>query len=111
MIKWSQREIYVWAKETFHDNENRLEALLLHIKEEVEELEASRAALAAGTVSDGWLKHMESEVADIYILLAQFAETMGISIEMAVAEKMAINLKREWHEPDERGVVRHVKDS
>ena len=52
------------------------------------------------------------EFADCFILLFGAAAADGMSytdICSCIEEKMKINYKREWGEPDENGVVNHIK--
>lgn len=51
------------------------------------------------------------EMADIFILLAGVAHLAGVDLVEAVEKKMAINRKRIWGEPDEEGVIEHVRNT
>ena len=54
-----------------------------------------------------------SEWADALILLLDAAALAGHTAEQlldAAIEKMAVNRGRQWGEPDERGVIRHLDD-
>ena len=53
------------------------------------------------------------EFADCFLLLFGAAASDGMSyyeICQAINEKMEINKKRKWGEPDKNGVVNHIKD-
>jgi NTP pyrophosphatase (non-canonical NTP hydrolase) len=52
---------------------------------------------------------IKSEIADCMILLYDIAEFMGIDAEQEIIAKMEINKNREWGEPDEFGVVEHIR--
>lgn len=60
-------------------------------------------------IENGNPKTAESEVADCFILLLAVTYLLGIDLEQATDEKMAINFKRSWGEPDADGVVEHVR--
>ncbi len=52
------------------------------------------------------------ELADCFILLAGIANKEGFTYDTlcdAIERKFAIVQKRIWGEPDEKGVVRHIK--
>lgn len=50
---------------------------------------------------------LATEIADIFILLVQLADTSGIDIAEVVDTKMKQNYKRVWNKPDSMGVVEH----
>ena len=52
------------------------------------------------------------EIADCFMLLLDSAHHVGIThneILQATKEKLEINKKRKWGNPDENGVVEHIK--
>lgn len=51
-----------------------------------------------------------SEIADVYFLLVGLTYELGVDLKQIVADKLAVNLKRQWGEPDEQGVVEHVRE-
>ena len=51
-----------------------------------------------------------SEIADVFILLIGLTYELGVDLKQIVADKHAVNLKRQWGEPDEQGVVEHVRE-
>lgn len=87
-----QRQIGEWGERTFGEADP--EAILAHLVEEVWELVGSQEP---------------EEAADVAILLCQFAHRRGFSLRDEVIKKHAINERRVWGAPDERGVVRHVE--
>ena len=92
-----QQEIGEWSTKTF--GPPRAQSKILHMQREVEEL-----LLKPGDIF---------EMADILILLLDIARTAGHSandLVITVQEKMEINKKRNWGNPDKNGVVEHVED-
>ncbi len=70
---------------------------MLHLKEEIDEVIAKPKD-----------KH---EWADCLILLLDAARIAGLNTEdllISANEKMAINKKRNWGEPDKSSIVRHI---
>lgn len=49
------------------------------------------------------------EMADVFHLLVQLARVTDVDLTAEVARKFAINLRREWQQPDAAGVVEHVR--
>jgi Protein of unknown function (DUF550) len=86
-----------WSKATFNpNNEYRADAIAAHLSDEVAEVVADPT------------DHLE--IADCYILLAGLCGQVGVDAEAAIAEKMTINMRRRWGQPDARGVVNHIKE-
>ena len=52
--------------------------------------------------------HVGAEVADVLIMVLDFAKRKGINIEDAIATKMAINRERKWAK-NKLGAWSHVK--
>ena len=80
---------------------------LYHLKEEVEEL---IDALIVGKSR----AEIKAEYADCFLLLFGSAQADGLTLnEIAdlIREKHEINEKRDWGEPDENGVVKHIKEN
>ena len=97
---WSQGRVAIWQKQ------NKLAdapGAMNHIMEEVGEL-------ALSIQHNDPEEKIASECADIVILLYTIANAYGFDLLDAVDEKMDVNIKREWHPPDEKGIVRHVKE-
>lgn len=89
-----QEKVGDWSNVTFptSNDKSRIE----HMREEVEEL-----ALAPGD---------PYEAADIFLLLLHHAYVNGYDLMAAANKKFEIIKKRKWQKPDEKGVVRHVKE-
>lgn len=87
-------EVVAWQRTTFPVG--TLAGAVEHLRREAEEL--------AGNPTS------ESELADVQILLAQVAARQGVSLVDAVIRKMLVNRARQWQEPDEHGVVEHVRE-
>jgi NTP pyrophosphatase (non-canonical NTP hydrolase) len=85
-----------WNEKTFQNSTSR--TILLHLKEEVKELEEA---------TDDELPH---EVADCILLLLHLAYKKGFSARDAIREKFEICKTRKWGPPDANGVIRHVKE-
>jgi hypothetical protein len=54
-------------------------------------------------------EHVGPEVADVFIMLLDFAKRRNINIQVAIDEKMAINRGREWV-VNRLGAWSHVKE-
>jgi len=52
--------------------------------------------------------NVEGEVADVLIMVLDFARRRGISISTAIQRKMAVNDVRKW-ETNQLGVAKHVE--
>lgn len=95
-------EVTQWQKETF-PNATTL-SKILHLRKEVNELEVDVKLNLSG-------KHLE--FADCFFLLFGAAAAEGMTYQdicNAIVEKMEINKKRLWGNPDKDGVVYHVKE-
>jgi len=91
-----QKRIAAWADETFGKGVQRLGPLLLHMEEEVRELR--------------FKPNDAMEWGDVFMMLLDAARLKGLTIVdlcNCAESKLAENKLREWHEPDENGVVRH----
>lgn len=73
--------------------------LLEHLREELTEL---ADAHYGGTPIELW-----KEAADVLVLLLAYCQSQTIPLELAFDDKMTENEGREWHPPDEAGVIRH----
>lgn len=94
-------DITKWQGETF-PGANPL-SKLAHLSEEIVELYAD-----IGSNNPD----VRLEFADCFLLLFGCAAVCGMSyddIVKAIDEKMVINKARKWGEPDEHGVVKHLK--
>ena len=98
------------------------EGILNHLKEEIDELiEAHKAEMdhpyVPGSESN-FVEHSElinkvkEEYADCFILLLNSAAIFQLSSDDIIEitrQKLEINKKRTWEEPDENGIIRHQK--
>lgn len=89
-----QAEVAAWAEATF--GEGTTTTLLAHLIKEVREL---------------WDTQEPEEAADVFILLLHFAHKRGFSLFDEAQRKFAVNKGRVWGEPDEDGVIEHVRGS
>lgn len=87
-------EVRIWQRETFPKATAKSAAN--HLVREAKELLADPTEL--------------SELADVFILAVGVADQLGVNIEEVIECKMEINRQRAWGEPDEHGVVEHVRD-
>ena len=100
--RWSrwdefQEDTQAWARQVFPDQ--TLSGKFAHLMDELIEITEN--------------PDDRSEWADALILLLDAAALAGHTAEQlldAAIEKMAVNRERQWGEPDERGVVRHLSD-
>lgn len=102
MTKHQFESVYAWQLETF----GYVPALpkIYHLEQEVLELQHDLATNSEGK---------RLEFADCFILLFGAAAADGMSFEdicKAINEKMAINRKRTWSKPDEKGITNHLED-
>lgn len=86
-------DVVSWARQTF--KQATLFSEVEHLRREAEELAADPTN--------------ESEIADVLILLAQVAARQNVDLAKVVSQKMRVNRSRIWGEPDEHGVVEHVR--
>lgn len=87
------REVNEWQTRTFPRATPA--SVVEHLRREVQELVADPTDL--------------SELADVVFLAVGLAYELGVDLKTVVAEKLAVNLARQWGEPDEHGVVEHVR--
>lgn len=102
MKKEQFEQITKWQRETF--GKPNVKSSISHLCDEIEEL------IDAISQKD---PNTRIEVADCFFLLYRTADACGMNYEdicNAIQEKFEINQKRKWGKPDERGVVKHVKD-
>jgi NTP pyrophosphatase (non-canonical NTP hydrolase) len=110
-------DIIAWQRKKFPNANSR--STLVHLACELgEAIVATEPSIYVGAVANnarqkllrGALKEssfIETEVADLFILLVQLADVNGINLAEAVEAKMNINANREWQEPDSDGVIEH----
>lgn len=101
-----QKEITEWANATFgYNGTSSIVSSLCHLEDEVREL---RQAVEQSASKEEVLK----EYADCLIILLHTARSLGFSVpalETGVRFKFLINTLREWGEPDEPDVVKHIE--
>ena len=101
MTELQFNEICKWQKETFPKSTAHSKSC--HLRQEVEEL-------IDDLETGNWKRRLE--FADCFILLYGAAAADGMTLQDitdAMHEKMEINYKRKWGNPDENGVVNHIK--
>jgi NTP pyrophosphatase (non-canonical NTP hydrolase) len=107
-----QKEVGEWGDETFnakrnYDLQSCSHGIYKHLVKEVKEL---YDALRQKFVSDNPPTcSVEEELADCFIILIHLAHLHGFDLLEAARNKMDINRKRTWGEPDEDGVIEHIK--
>jgi NTP pyrophosphatase (non-canonical NTP hydrolase) len=94
-------KIAKWQKETFAQSTalSKLEHMIMEVLE-----------LRTDILNNNTEKRLE--FADCFILLFGAAAADGMSyndICNCIDEKMSINYKRKWGQPDEKGIVNHIK--
>jgi NTP pyrophosphatase (non-canonical NTP hydrolase) len=89
---------------------------IAHLKEEVKELEDELVFYYENkdhlTYPEASKTLREGEFADCFILLFGAAASDGMTyddIVRCIEEKMQINYKRKWGNPNKEGVVNHIK--
>lgn len=95
-------EITEWQRNTFR--QATALSKIEHLKEEIKELEADIESNAA---------EKRFEFADCFMLLFGAAACEGMTyhdIVSAIEEKFTIIRTRKWGKPDEKGVVKHIKE-
>lgn len=113
-----KEECWKWSKEIFGDHMDP-RGTLNHLKEEIDELleqyETCWLAIKENIDLDEQYK-LEKELfmewADIWTLVLDAITRAGMSIEDINNHgfaKLEINKNRLWGEPDENGIVRHIK--
>jgi len=117
MMDTLQDEIGQWGDATF-GKDHKGKACLAHFFREVVEL-----AQAAGMFDELLAACIDrkrshdspcpeeapEEAADCVLLLLQFAYREGFSLQAEIVKKHAVNRQRKWGQPDEDGVVEHVR--
>lgn len=87
---WTQHLISQWADKTFG---TAYDALTIGVRANVEMAELL-TELAANR--DGKAPHLESEIADVAIVLYRLANICHVNLDAAVNNKMDINVTRDW---------------
>lgn len=104
-----QKEHGEWANKTFpsHYREGKPNpyAPLNHLTDDEKgEIWELTEALMRGDADD-----IRKELADCQLLLYSIACLCNVDLEAAAWDKYHINVNREWGEPDEKGVVGHIR--
>lgn len=86
-------EVFNWAEETFPNRTDQ--SMFLKLYSEIGEM--------IGSDGD------RSEIADVFILLLDYAKRKKVDVTSAVRDKLEINRQRDWS-VDNNGVMSHVKD-
>lgn len=103
MKKDQFEEITKWQKETFPKATTH--SKLTHLIDEIDELHLSI------THNNGLEKRLE--FADCFFLLFGAAASDGLTYDdicNAIQEKFEINKLRKWGQPNENGVINHIKN-
>jgi len=82
----------------------------LHLLEEAQELINAIEAYKKNPTNRKLFDDVRYELADIVGFAYDIAGDFGINLTTAILEKMEINKKRKWHEPDENGMIRHIEE-
>jgi len=99
-----QDNIKEWSDDTFGSHRTG-KPIAYHLKKEVDEVIAA--------IDNGEHIRIKFELADCFTLLLDIAAHEHINISElldASEEKLEINKKRKWSEPDENGVVEHIAE-
>ncbi len=94
-------EITQWQKETFKQATSL--SKIAHLDREIQELSGDLLIKAPDR---------RLEFADCFLLLYGAAHADGMTYEdicSAIQEKFEINKSRKWGEPNEKGIVEHIK--
>jgi len=97
-MRYLQRYISGWQRLQF--GEGRALPAAHHLREEVDELIADLEKDAPGVAE---------EVADCALLVFAVADHLGIDLFEAIIAKMQTNISRKWGQPDDNGVIRHIR--
>ena len=82
-------------------DENQLDVQALCVAEEAGELVGAYRRWAGKARRSGTFEEVRSELADLLIVTAVFAERLGIDIDAAVEAKLEIIYSRGWKEVEE----------
>lgn len=99
-------EISTWSSQQFSTlvGTRGIIAKLSHLKEEVTELQVA--------VDNGDKKEINDEIADCFMLLFDVAHDLKITENDIIKfsqVKLGINKDRKWSNPDNNGVIHHIK--
>lgn len=103
LMDWNRRFAQRVFPQHCDDPKPPLHHLIREVKETIQELEKENIDR----------EKLLFEYADCLILLVGSAVRIGITAEQLIdysMDKMAINEKRDWGKPDEKGVYSHIKE-
>lgn len=101
-------EIGQWSDTTFGDVSNGF-SKVKHLEKEVFELADAIRYSTENSPADVDLRY---EFADCFMLLFDAAKKCNFTVDDimdAMREKLEINRKRKWGDPNEHGVVEHIR--
>jgi len=108
-------EIGAWSNKTF-DNGNhtpkRSISISYHLQKEAKELTEALERYFANP-SQANKDAVRKEIADVTTLLLDSGSKFGMTARQIILEgfkKLEINKKRTWGQPDQNGVVEHIRD-
>lgn len=107
-----QQEVGEWGDKTFnskrdYNKQDCTYGIYNHFVKEVKELKL--AIKHSFSCDEPPQRTIEEETADCFILLLHLSFWYGFDLLKAARNKMEINRKRTWGEPDKDGVIEHVK--
>ena len=88
-------DVFQWAESVFPDRTDA--SMFLKMYKEMGELAEAETR-----------EEQEDEIADVLIMLLDFAKRKGVNPSLAVQRKLAINRTRQWR-VTATGVMQHVK--
>ena len=88
-----QREVGEWGDKIFPGGTPH--SIVAHLRKEVKKLAES---------------HDPEEGADCLLLLLHHAHKVGYDLMIEAFKKFKINQNRKWGEPDENGVIEHIRE-
>ena len=113
-------EVAEWSDKTFGKGQ-RNPAIVHHLKKEVKELidaieiyQTNSSIKVPYSESNDLQKKVINEYADCFILLCNSAHYFGLSAEsllIASKQKLEICKRSKWGQPDENGVIEHIKEN
>jgi len=110
-VQHIQNQIKKWSDDSFGSHRTG-KPIAHHLKKEIDEvIEAIENYHQDPT--DKTKTRVLFEIADCMMLLLDVASHENITFNLlmdAVAEKLEINKKRKWGEPDDNGVVEHIPE-
>ncbi len=102
------QDVVRWGRETFP--RSTLVTKAEHLRREVAEFDAQPLG-DPEEMADVLMimSHLHADLADIRMRVFKAADEQGVDLVQAVRAKLAICRARTWNEPDEQGVVEHVR--